>query len=244
MFCSCSAPVLLLFCSYGDRVEHFRVLEKGGQYCIWDKSFRSLNRLVDFYRSHSIDVEEVVYLRDPPLSPHPPSQPGSGSGSNPYPNPYLSSSQEFTPSGRVYAQPERDTLSGVIKEKREMKRCCPLSVFFFRECSSVNPAFFSFRNIWFKCEKMFETVRSSALLCLCLETSRGSCPLRLQPSSNHPPAPPARRCHRCARLLRPADLERALSRPSGILFTGIRPNILSLRGREIETERERVQNNE
>ncbi|XP_016890629.1 GRB2-related adapter protein-like [Cynoglossus semilaevis] len=98
--------------SYGDRVEHFRVLEKGGQYCIWDKSFRSLNRLVDFYRSHSIDVEEVVYLRDPPLSPHPPSQPGSGSGSNPYPNPYLSSSQEFTPSGRVYAQPERDTLSG------------------------------------------------------------------------------------------------------------------------------------
>uniref|UniRef100_A0A3P8X198 GRB2 related adaptor protein b n=1 Tax=Cynoglossus semilaevis TaxID=244447 RepID=A0A3P8X198_CYNSE len=48
--------------SYGDRVEHFRVLEKGGQYCIWDKSFRSLNRLVDFYRSHSIDVEEVKRL--------------------------------------------------------------------------------------------------------------------------------------------------------------------------------------
>uniref|UniRef100_A0A3Q3VTS3 GRB2 related adaptor protein b n=1 Tax=Mola mola TaxID=94237 RepID=A0A3Q3VTS3_MOLML len=51
--------------SYGDRVEHFRVLEGGGQYCIWDESFCSLNRLVDFYRTHSIAVEEVVRLRDP-----------------------------------------------------------------------------------------------------------------------------------------------------------------------------------
>ncbi|XP_075948164.1 GRB2-related adapter protein-like isoform X2 [Anarhichas minor] len=51
--------------SYGERVEHFRVLEGGGQYCIWDESFRSLNRLVDFYRTHSIAVEKVVCLRDP-----------------------------------------------------------------------------------------------------------------------------------------------------------------------------------
>ncbi|XP_034394539.1 GRB2-related adapter protein-like isoform X4 [Cyclopterus lumpus] len=50
--------------SYGVRVEHFRVLEGSGQYCIWDESFRSLNRLVDFYRAHSIAVEKVVYLRD------------------------------------------------------------------------------------------------------------------------------------------------------------------------------------
>ncbi|XP_049900861.1 GRB2-related adapter protein-like isoform X2 [Epinephelus moara] len=55
--------------SYGERVEHFRVLEGGGQYCIWDESFRSLNRLVDFYRTHSIAVENVVYLKDPPSSP-------------------------------------------------------------------------------------------------------------------------------------------------------------------------------
>uniref|UniRef100_A0A3Q3VR88 GRB2 related adaptor protein b n=1 Tax=Mola mola TaxID=94237 RepID=A0A3Q3VR88_MOLML len=55
--------------SYGDRVEHFRVLEGGGQYCIWDESFCSLNRLVDFYRTHSIAVEEVVRLRDPRSSP-------------------------------------------------------------------------------------------------------------------------------------------------------------------------------
>uniref|UniRef100_A0A3B4G9E7 GRB2-related adapter protein-like n=1 Tax=Pundamilia nyererei TaxID=303518 RepID=A0A3B4G9E7_9CICH len=40
--------------SYGDRVEHFRVLEGGGQYCIWEESFCSLNQLVDFYRTHSI----------------------------------------------------------------------------------------------------------------------------------------------------------------------------------------------
>ncbi|XP_075948165.1 GRB2-related adapter protein-like isoform X3 [Anarhichas minor] len=55
--------------SYGERVEHFRVLEGGGQYCIWDESFRSLNRLVDFYRTHSIAVEKVVCLRDPAASP-------------------------------------------------------------------------------------------------------------------------------------------------------------------------------
>ncbi|XP_041789853.1 GRB2-related adapter protein-like isoform X3 [Chelmon rostratus] len=53
--------------SYGERVEHFRVLEGGGQYCIWDESFCSLNRLVDFYRTHSIAVEKVVCLRDPPF---------------------------------------------------------------------------------------------------------------------------------------------------------------------------------
>uniref|UniRef100_A0A3B5A8E0 GRB2-related adapter protein-like n=1 Tax=Stegastes partitus TaxID=144197 RepID=A0A3B5A8E0_9TELE len=62
--------------SYGDRVEHFRVLEGGGQYCIWDESFCSLNRLVDFYRTHSIAVEKAVCFRDPPSSPqllpHPP----------------------------------------------------------------------------------------------------------------------------------------------------------------------------
>uniref|UniRef100_A0A669D0U0 GRB2 related adaptor protein b n=1 Tax=Oreochromis niloticus TaxID=8128 RepID=A0A669D0U0_ORENI len=55
--------------SYGDRVEHFRVLEGGGQYCIWEESFCSLNQLVDFYRTHSIAVEKMVCLKDPPSSP-------------------------------------------------------------------------------------------------------------------------------------------------------------------------------
>uniref|UniRef100_A0A8C5DHP0 GRB2-related adapter protein-like n=1 Tax=Gouania willdenowi TaxID=441366 RepID=A0A8C5DHP0_GOUWI len=58
--------------SYGDRVEHFRVLEGGGQYCIWDESFSSLNQLVDFYRSHSIAVDKVIHLRDPPSQTHKP----------------------------------------------------------------------------------------------------------------------------------------------------------------------------
>ncbi|XP_029362879.1 GRB2-related adapter protein-like isoform X4 [Echeneis naucrates] len=58
--------------SYGDRVEHFRVLEGGGQYCIWDELFCSLNRLVDFYRTHSIAMERVVFLKDPPSSPRKP----------------------------------------------------------------------------------------------------------------------------------------------------------------------------
>lgn len=87
----CSSPHFsLLFSSYGDRVEHFRVLEGGGQYCIWDESFCSLNRLVDFYRTHSIAVEEVVRLRDPRSSPRQMAHPGR----NPYPNPYKSYSQE------------------------------------------------------------------------------------------------------------------------------------------------------
>ncbi|XP_060951547.1 GRB2-related adapter protein-like isoform X2 [Limanda limanda] len=55
--------------SYGDRVEHFRVLEGGGQYCIWDETFGSLNRLVDFYRTHSIAVEKLICLIDRPPSP-------------------------------------------------------------------------------------------------------------------------------------------------------------------------------
>ncbi|XP_019958689.2 GRB2-related adapter protein-like [Paralichthys olivaceus] len=91
--------------SYGDRVEHFRVLEAGGQYCIWDESFCSLNRLVDFYRTHSIAVEKLICLRDPPSSPRLLSHPGH----NPYPNPYKSSSQESLPSPHLYSHPERKT---------------------------------------------------------------------------------------------------------------------------------------
>ncbi|KAG7255841.1 hypothetical protein CRUP_016289, partial [Coryphaenoides rupestris] len=71
--------------SYGDMVEHFRVLEGAGQYCIWEESFCSLNRLVDFYRSHSIAVERAVYLRDLPSNAP---QQTAESSRNPYPNPY------------------------------------------------------------------------------------------------------------------------------------------------------------
>jgi len=69
-------------------VEHFRVLEGAGQYCVWEESFRSLNRLVDFYRSHSIAVERAVYLRDLPSNAP---QQTAESSRNPYPNPYAHS---------------------------------------------------------------------------------------------------------------------------------------------------------
>uniref|UniRef100_A0A1A8BPM6 GRB2-related adaptor protein b n=1 Tax=Nothobranchius kadleci TaxID=1051664 RepID=A0A1A8BPM6_NOTKA len=95
--------------SYGDRVEHFRVLEGGGQYCIWDKSFCSLNRLVDFYRTHSIAMEKMVCLRDPPSSPR------LHLGRNPYPNPYRSSAQESIPSSRLLSHPERGTSTHSMK---------------------------------------------------------------------------------------------------------------------------------
>lgn len=104
----------LLSCSYGDRVEHFRVLEGGGQYCIWEESFCSLNQLVDFYRTHSIAVEKVVCLKDPPSSP----QLLSHLARNPYPNPYKSTSQESIPSGRLYSNPshpEGNTSSRLLK---------------------------------------------------------------------------------------------------------------------------------
>uniref|UniRef100_A0A3P8YKR1 GRB2 related adaptor protein b n=2 Tax=Esox lucius TaxID=8010 RepID=A0A3P8YKR1_ESOLU len=52
--------------SYGDMVEHFLILEGCGQYSVWEESFSSLNRLVEFYRSHSIARERAVYLKDPP----------------------------------------------------------------------------------------------------------------------------------------------------------------------------------
>nr|XP_057922089.1 GRB2-related adapter protein-like isoform X2 [Doryrhamphus excisus] len=100
---------------YGDRVEHFRVLEGGGQYCIWDEAFCSLNRLVDFYRTHSIAVEKVVCLRDAPsdISPHSVSQ----FGHNPYPNPYKSTSLESLPSARIQGpHPLRESSSMQLLE--------------------------------------------------------------------------------------------------------------------------------
>ncbi|XP_038141208.1 GRB2-related adapter protein-like isoform X2 [Cyprinodon tularosa] len=107
--------------SYGDRVEHFRVLEGGGQYYIWDKAFCSLNRLVEFYRAHSIAVEKVVRLRDFPSSPNQHSHPGR----NPYPNPYKSSSIESIPSAHLHSNPplrERQASAHSLKPVLERPR--------------------------------------------------------------------------------------------------------------------------
>ncbi|XP_011475574.1 GRB2-related adapter protein [Oryzias latipes] len=107
--------------SYGDRVEHFRVLEGGGQYCIWDKAFCSLNRLVDFYRTHSIAVEKVVCLRDAPSSPRVQSHPAR----NPYPSPHRHSSQESISSAHLHSRPcypERDSSLNLQKPFLEMPR--------------------------------------------------------------------------------------------------------------------------
>ncbi|XP_077380561.1 GRB2-related adapter protein-like [Festucalex cinctus] len=102
--------------SYGDRVEHFRVLEGGGHYCIWDESFSSLNRLVDFYRTHSIAVEKVVCLRDPPSDVSP--RQGPHGGRNPYPNPYKSTSLESLPSARLHGpHPLRESSSVQLLEQ-------------------------------------------------------------------------------------------------------------------------------
>lgn len=58
--------ILCLFCSYGDHVQHFKVLQdRCSQYYVWDELFSSLNELVDFYHSNSIAKERTVFLRDP-----------------------------------------------------------------------------------------------------------------------------------------------------------------------------------
>lgn len=87
-------------------VEHFRVLEGAGLYCIWDESFCSLNRLVDFYRTHSIAVERVVHLRDLPSDTSPRL---SNPVRNPYPNPYRSTSQQPLPLSRLLSHPDRES---------------------------------------------------------------------------------------------------------------------------------------
>ncbi|XP_044289103.1 GRB2-related adapter protein [Varanus komodoensis] len=51
--------------NYGQQVLHFKVLrEKGGKYHLWDEKFNSLNELVDFYRTSTIDKKGQVFLRD------------------------------------------------------------------------------------------------------------------------------------------------------------------------------------
>ena len=52
--------------SYGDHVQHFKVLQdRCGQYFVWDELFSSLNELVVFYHTNSIAKERTVLLRDP-----------------------------------------------------------------------------------------------------------------------------------------------------------------------------------
>ncbi|KAF0032524.1 hypothetical protein F2P81_014814 [Scophthalmus maximus] len=52
--------------SYGDHVQHFKVLQdRSNQYYVWDELFSSLNELVEFYHSNSIAKERNVFLRDP-----------------------------------------------------------------------------------------------------------------------------------------------------------------------------------
>ena len=60
------SPFLFLCCSYGDHVQHFKVLQdRSAQYYVWDELFSSLNELVEFYHSNSIAKERTVFLRDP-----------------------------------------------------------------------------------------------------------------------------------------------------------------------------------
>lgn len=52
--------------SYGDHVQHFKVLQdRCSQYYVWDELFSSLNELVEFYHCNSIAKERTVFLRDP-----------------------------------------------------------------------------------------------------------------------------------------------------------------------------------
>ncbi|KPP79087.1 GRB2-related adapter protein-like [Scleropages formosus] len=51
--------------SYGDHVQHFKVLKnRAGQYFVWEEVFDSLNELVEYYKTTSIAKERTVFLRD------------------------------------------------------------------------------------------------------------------------------------------------------------------------------------
>lgn len=51
--------------SYGDQVQHFKVLrEASGKYFLWEEKFNSLNELVDFYRTTTIAKRRQIFLCD------------------------------------------------------------------------------------------------------------------------------------------------------------------------------------
>lgn len=60
--------ILILFSSfnsYGDHVQHFKVLkDRDGYYFVWEEVFPSLNQLVEFYKTNSIAKERTVFLKD------------------------------------------------------------------------------------------------------------------------------------------------------------------------------------
>lgn len=60
-----SETAVALFPSYGDQVQHFKVLrEASGKYFLWEEKFNSLNELVDFYRTTTIAKRRQIFLRD------------------------------------------------------------------------------------------------------------------------------------------------------------------------------------
>ena len=60
-----SEVVCVLPPSYGDQVQHFKVLrEASGKYYLWEEKFNSLNELVAFYRTSTIAKKRQVFLRD------------------------------------------------------------------------------------------------------------------------------------------------------------------------------------
>lgn len=59
------SEALGLPCSYGDQVQHFKVLrEASGKYFLWEEKFNSLNELVDFYRTTTIAKRRQIFLCD------------------------------------------------------------------------------------------------------------------------------------------------------------------------------------
>ncbi|KAH0503961.1 GRB2-related adapter protein [Microtus ochrogaster] len=64
--------VLTDFGSYGDQVQHFKVLrEASGKYFLWEEKFNSLNELVDFYRTTTIAKRRQIFLCDEQPLPQP-----------------------------------------------------------------------------------------------------------------------------------------------------------------------------
>lgn len=56
---------LLYLYRYQDQVQHFKILRDGmGKYFLWAVKFDSVNELIDYHRTTSVNRGQVLLLRD------------------------------------------------------------------------------------------------------------------------------------------------------------------------------------
>jgi growth factor receptor-binding protein 2 len=49
---------------FGDQVQHFKVLQDGSKYFLYQVKFDSLNELIKYHRTSSVSRSQTIYLQD------------------------------------------------------------------------------------------------------------------------------------------------------------------------------------